>query len=171
MVSQATIENCWVKSRVLSAKYGPRNRNEPIDLGWKDLVLQDEAEQRGVTREIEQNIRDQARQNRITQAMSIDQFLNPLDENIDDMAEVVVDEIAKAYSIGERLYETDEEDVIIPKVGHGEALQALQLLRLYEEQQEGGDSGWILRLNRHERVMKGRGFQGLKQASIKNFFQ
>lgn len=133
-VSQTTIENCWVKSRVLSAKYGPRNRDEQNDLGWKDLILQDEAEQRGVAQEIEQGIRDLARQNRITEAMSIDQFLNPLDESIDDTAEIVVDEIAKAYSVGERLYETDEEDVIIPKVGHGEALQALQLLRLYEEQ-------------------------------------
>ena len=57
------------------------------------------------------------------------------------MAEIVVDKIVKAYSVGERLYETDEEDVIIPKVGYGEALQALQLLRLYEKQYEDGDSG------------------------------
>ena len=35
--------------------------------------------------------------------MIIDQFLNFLDKNIDDMAEIVVNEIAKAYNIGERL--------------------------------------------------------------------
>ena len=137
---------------------------------WKDLILQDKAEHRGVAQEIEQGIRDLARQNRLTEAMSIDQFLNPLDKSIDNMAEIVVDEIAKAYSVGERLYETNEEDIIIPKVEHGEALQALDLLCLYEEQQEDGDSGWISQLNCHKSVIKSRGFQELKQANIKNFF-
>ena len=33
-----------------------------------------------------------------------------------------MDEIAKAYSIRERLYETDEKDVIISKVGYREVL-------------------------------------------------
>lgn len=31
-VSPSTIENCWVKSRVLSARYGPRNLGEANDL-------------------------------------------------------------------------------------------------------------------------------------------
>ena len=55
--------------------------------------------------------------------MSIDQFLtNLLDKSINDTAEILVDEIAKAYSDKKRLYETDEEDMIIPKVGYEEAL-------------------------------------------------
>lgn len=48
--------------------------------------------------------------------MSIDQFLNPLKKSIDNMVEIVVDKIAKACSIRNKLYKTDEEDVIIPKV-------------------------------------------------------
>ena len=39
--------------------------------------------------------------------------------------------------------ETDEEDVFIPKVGYAEALQALQKVRLFEEQHENVDSEWI----------------------------
>lgn len=36
--------------------------------------------------------------------MSIDQFLNLLNKSIDDMAEVLVDEIAKVYNARDRLY-------------------------------------------------------------------
>lgn len=103
--------------------------------------------------------------------MAIGQFLNLREENVDDDMEVIVDEIAKAYNIGDRTHETDEEVVTIPKVGYSEAIQALQKLRLYEEQNDNGDSEWILRINRHERVMRARGFQGLKQSSIRGFFE
>ena len=66
--------------------------------------------------------------------------------------------------------ETDGEDVFITKVSYAEALQALQKVRLVEEQHENCDSEWISRINRHERVMRARGLQRLKQASIKAFF-
>lgn len=78
--------------------------------------------------------------------------------------------LQNAYSIGDRTHETDEEDVDVPKVSQLEAMQALQKVRLYEEQHENGDGEWISRINRHERVMRARGFQGLKQASIRGFF-
>ena len=60
--------------------------------------------------------------------------------------------------------------MFIPKVSYAEALQALQKVWLYEEQHKNGYSEWISRINRHERVMRARGFQELKQASIKAFF-
>lgn len=139
-ITSATIENCWVKAKVLSAKYGLRNRGEENDAGWKELVKAEENEQRAVNREIEEGIRNLARQNRISKSMAIGQFLNLREENIDDDMEVIVDEIAKAYNIGDRTHETDEEVVTIPKVGYSEAIQALQKLRLYEEQNDNGDS-------------------------------
>lgn len=103
-----------MKARVLSAKYGPRNRGEENDLGWQELVELDEHGQRAVNREIEEGIRNLIRQNRITESMAIGQFLSPRDENINDDAEVIVDEIAKTYSIGDKTHETDEEDVVVP---------------------------------------------------------
>ncbi len=42
----------------------------------------------------------------------------------------------------------------------------MKSLRLYEEQHENGDSELISRINRHERLMRARGFQSLKQSSI-----
>ncbi len=61
--------------------------------------------------------------------------------------------------------------MVIPKVRYSEAMKALQKLCLYEEQHENGDSEWISRINRHERLMRARGFQGLKQSSIRGFFE
>ena len=55
-VTSTTIENCWIKARVLSAKYGPRNLGEENDLGWKDWVKVQETEQRAVTRDIKEKI-------------------------------------------------------------------------------------------------------------------
>lgn len=51
--------------------------DEENDLGWKDRVKIEETEQRAVTREIQEEIRNLARQNRIFKSMAIDQFLNP----------------------------------------------------------------------------------------------
>lgn len=116
-VTSTTIENCWVKARVLSAKYGPRNVDEKNDWGWKDRVEIEETEQRAVTREIQEGIRNLARQNRISKSMAINRVLNLEGEEIDDDLEVIVDEIAKAYSIGDRTHETDEENIVIPRVG------------------------------------------------------
>ena len=57
--------------------------------------------------------------------MAIGHTLNPQGEKIDDNLAVIVVEIAKAYSIGDRTYETNEEDVVIPEVRYSEAMQAL----------------------------------------------
>ena len=65
--------------------------------------------------------------------MTIGQFLNPQGEEVDDDLEVIMDKIAKAYSTGDRTYETDEEDIVIPRVGYSEVIKALQKLHLYEE--------------------------------------
>ena len=57
--------------------------------------------------------------------MAIGQFLNSQGEEVDNDLDIIIDEIAKAYSTGDRTYETDEEDVIIPKFGYSEAMKAL----------------------------------------------
>ena len=79
--------------------------------------------------------------------MAIRQFFNPQGEEVGDDLEVIVDEIAKAYSTGDKTYEIDEEDIVIPRVGYSEAMKTFQKLCLYEEQHENGDSEWISRIN------------------------
>lgn len=79
--------------------------------------------------------------------MIIKQFFNPQKENVDNSVKVIIDEIIKPYSIDNRIYETGKENVIILKFEYSEAMQALQKLYLYEEQNDNRDSKQILRIN------------------------
>lgn len=54
------IKNCWVKARVLSIKYGPKNRGEENDLGLKKFVEAEKDGQRVMNRKIEERIRNLA---------------------------------------------------------------------------------------------------------------
>ena len=78
----------------------------------------------------------------------------------------MINDIVTAYNTQEKAYETDEEDVVQRRIPTKEAVQALQPLRLYGKQQDGGDSGLISRLGRHERAFRQRTEQGLKQSTL-----
>lgn len=84
---------------------------------------------------------------------------------------VVVNEIVKTYSIDDRTHETDEENMIIPKIGYTKAMQALHKLCLYEEQNVNEDSKLITCINCYKRVMRAWGVQGLKQSSIREVLE
>ena len=72
--------------------------------------------------------------------MVIGQFFNSLNKNINNDTKVIVDKIVKVYSIGNKTHETNEKDVIVPKVSHLEVMQAIQKIHLYEKQYKNGDS-------------------------------
>lgn len=55
-------------------------------------------------------------------------------KEVDDNLEVIVNEIAKAYSIENRTYKTNKKDIIIFKVEYFEIIKSLQKLWLYKEQ-------------------------------------
>ena len=78
--------------------------------------------------QIGNSIRLLAHQARIKTAMDIHMFLNPADEIVEDTDHQIFEDITQAYSTGNRLYESDEEDVIVPKISAKEALEALQTL-------------------------------------------
>lgn len=58
--------------------------------------------------DVQQGIKMLAKQNRILQSIIIRQFLNLNEEQLDFKFDKVVEGIAKAYSIGDELYKTDE---------------------------------------------------------------
>lgn len=162
-VSTETINNCWVKSRILSSKYGPITKSEAENQGWK---FDHEYDQ--VARQIEDQIRDLARQQQITSAMAIEQFLNPASEMVEDDENDFINVLAEAYSTGDKAYESDEEDVVGRKISTNEAIQALQLLQLYEEQQDEGDQNFIAGVKKHAKLVNTR--LTLKQTSITSYF-
>jgi len=70
----------------------------------------------------------------------------------------------------EREHETNEEEVELIYIKETEALAALSLLRLYEEQQEDGDSEVVSLLNRQERVIRSRGSKSTHQTTLDSWF-
>jgi DDE superfamily endonuclease len=108
-ITNTTIANCWVKSRVLGPKYGPINKFAAIAGGWDEAVAQDEARIRETELQLGATITMLAEQDRIQSAMSTSAFLNPADEAVDDSDEEILDSIVEAYSEGDRVQETDEE--------------------------------------------------------------
>lgn len=63
--------------------------------------------------------------------MAIGQSLKPQRKKVDNNLEVILDKTAKAYNTGDRIHGTDEEYVVILRVGYSEALKALWKLFLY----------------------------------------
>ena len=160
-VTPTTIQNCQVKARVLGPKYGPINTPE---------VTQDTSVYDNILSTIDKRIKALVSQEKIKSAIDITRFLNPLNEDIDNQGDNLINLIAAAHSDEERAYETGEEDIRVPRVKDSEALQLLERLRLYKEQQEDGDGVLITRLNRYERVIRTRKTTAHKQASIQAYF-
>ena len=109
-------------------------------------------ETRAQEQETEQRLQIQATIRRledpshIQSAVRIGEFLNPVEEVVEDTEKDLEDHIVAIYGGHEREYETEEE-VIVSRVQNKDALETL---RLYEEQREVGDDDLIRRLNRKE---------------------
>src|SRR5436853_6920776 len=65
--------------------------------------------------------------------------------------------------------ESDEEDIEQPKIKISEAITALHQLRLYEEQKDEGDSGFLTLLNKYEQQIQDRRIRERQQTSITAF--
>ena len=90
--------------------------------------------------------------------MFITEFLNPVEKKIEDTDQDILEGVIEVYGIFkiEKDQETDEETSVIPKIQEKEAFIVLNTLRLYEEQQDEGDTHLLQGLDRHERVMQAR---------------
>ena len=169
-ITDTTIANCWVQSRVLGPKYGPINRFTATESGWQEAIDQDNAQIQETEAQIGASIQKLADQERIHSKMNISAFLNPVNELVDDEDEEILQDVVDSYTEGDRMYETDEEEPPeVPRVHQQEAIDALQLLQRYEEQQEDGDSEVLRRLAQLEITVKGRVLNSLQQTQITSY--
>ena len=84
-------------------------------------------------------------------------------------SEDIIEHIAAQFG-PERDAESDEEDIEQPKIKMSEAYTALQLLRLWEEQQKDGDSNILSFLNKYEQRIRDRRMRESQQRPITAFF-
>lgn len=101
--------------------------------------------------------------------MAIWQFLNSIEKQIDNKSGEILERIIKAYSIGDRYYQTDDKDVVIFRVNYSEVFQALQTFWFFKEQHKKRYSELIAKMNGHEQLMQACSCQEQKQTSIKAF--
>jgi len=104
--------------------------------------------------------------------MSVEDFLNPADEDVRDLIDDFEASIILQYSVEEEV--NDDGDTAMEyaeerKVTTAEALEALRQLRLYQEQ-SGGDTSLITSLNAQERALIGTAIRELQQTDIRRFF-
>ena len=144
-----------------------REEAEKYDYLNETRTQEQETEQR---LQIQATIRRLKDRDHIQSVMRIDEFLNPVEEVVEDTEEDLEDHIVAIYDGHEREYETEEEKVIVSRVQNKDALRALETLRLYEEQREVGDDDLIRRLNRKEWDIKTSMAISCRQVVMTDFF-
>jgi hypothetical protein len=110
----------------------------------------------------------------IQEPLLINEFIQPADEIVEDeegsdIFESVLERYT-GYKEGEveLIEEEDIEEIKVPII---EALKALEVLRLYETQQDDGQESFLCTLDQVERRYLAKKSEGLKQSSINSFFR
>jgi hypothetical protein len=104
--------------------------------------------------------------------MSIENFLNPMDEVVQDGIETI-DDIVLAQFTREDDNDDDADAETIPEtplVPINDAIHALETLLLYEEQQDRGETHLITSLYKHQRSIQDRRLNAQKQKDIRGYF-
>ena len=102
---------------------------------------------------------------------NIHDYISPYSEQvIDDCPETLVDDIVAQYTQINTEDEDNEEVVIQEPVKHDEALDALHILRKYEEQNQFGNLDFLKVLRSHEREISSRLLQSREQVTLDRWF-
>jgi hypothetical protein len=130
----------------------------------KTLAGQDDAEMvdKILLRDIQASLNQLAVSN-IKEVMTIDEFLNPAEEEVTDKL-MNMDNITQSLFGAES---NDEAHDVLPKVSVTDALEALYKLRLFEEQQADGNQPLLKELLHYERVLLEKRMQNQYPADIR----
>ncbi|KAI0995932.1 hypothetical protein K3495_g12249 [Podosphaera aphanis] len=147
-ITELTIKNSWSKTKILPIEYQPTF----------GLQAAEEARVLRLVAQLEQ-------EGRIQHAISIDNFLNSDAEVVEDVLnhEDPEEQIVELFD-PPIIYESAEEEEILPSITDKQALEALNTLRFYEEQR--GDNRLITHLDDREEVYKRRIQDRKQQRSI-----
>jgi hypothetical protein len=109
----------------------------------------------------------------IEHPLSIHEFIQPIGEEINDDDDDIFASVVEQYSTDKEgsVEEPEEGDIEAEVVNTTDALKALEIVRLWEMQQENGQQVTLQALDRIERrVMQAR-YESRKQTTIESFFQ
>lgn len=154
IVTTATIQKCWWKSTVVKKPVG----QEIVE----DTQQPDQDELQAQIQELPG----------IADRLSINEFIQPAGEVVDDDDQDIFASVVERYSIENEgtVEEVEEGDSEIENIRTAEALKALETVRLWELQQEDGQASTLQVLDRVERRMQLARKEGRKQTTIVSFF-
>ena len=151
-VTPQTITHCWYHSTIIQRPIQPLPDNaEPLPID-----------------ELSTMIHRLIQQERIQQAMSIENFLNPAEEVVIDSLDDLTEQIAIQYDPSSDK-ESDEEEEILPRIPIQQAFAAIQSLKLFEEQQEDGKASFIRLFDDYEACLADRRHISRRQQYITSF--
>ena len=171
-VTETTIANCWLKSRVLAGQMMPPTKWQAQRMGWSEAVEQDEANYDYAVNAAREAIKELERRQFIKKGQSVAAFLNPVDEIIDDEPDDdrLVEQIAQAYARGPES-DPDGLEVPIPEpISISQALGAVTTLQGFAEQQKEDYRGLIRQLSSLERDMKALRQKNSTQTTLDRFY-
>ena len=158
------IEACWLKARVLSAKYGPLPKNATEADSSDDETR--------YTADLQAQLEVLEDSGRFKEAMNLQNFLNPESEIVDDTGEEIVDQIVARF--GKEIdIETDEEIEVRPKVSLVEQIKALDTVIEGMEQSSEASSTDLKMLRdfrRYRQTLTAKKDQSKKQQGLTQFF-
>ena len=106
----------------------------------------------------------------ISDLISVNEFIQPLDEQIDNNIDNIFDFVIESYSYEESEAVEDNSDSEVPNIAISEAIKAIECLKLFELQQDIGEKGNILALERIERGIHQNRCNYQKQKTLDNYF-
>ena len=109
----------------------------------------------------------------IIDPLSIDEFIEPLQEVIEDGDEDIFASVVERYSADKEGEEEpiEEGDIEVEKVPIREAIKALETLKLWEMQQENGEISALQTLEQIGRRIQQNTLQSTRQTTLYSFFQ
>jgi hypothetical protein len=110
-------------------------------------------------------------ENRIKEAMNIQQFINPEAEGVEDPVdqEDLVEAIAASYSLTPEDSPDDELDQAV-RIRPGQALSAIDIVRRWEEGADDSSHEVIRQIQAIEKRMERVQVAGLQQRTIASYF-
>jgi len=170
-VSDITIINCWLKSRVLAGQTRPMTRWQAQQGGWSEAAYKDAQIFDQLLSDARDALRALERYQFIKKSLPLSQILDPSSEQVDDNPDntAFIDQIAQAYAIGPDI-DPDEVTVEVPTaISAPQALAALATVQSFVEQQQGDNQDLIRHLNRLRRTAKTQEVASLKQSTLDSF--
>jgi hypothetical protein len=160
-----TVWNCFLKSGIKAF--------EPTTLPAAEIQHAAEKHQKEQENAMQKLMEECVQAGFIKERMSLKEFLNPVEETVEDSCDALEDQIVKEYT---QVVEEEDDEVVEERkaVTVEQALEATQILSQWEEQQVDGELWKFKHLQRQERDLKTKLLQkklAQKQTTLDKFFK